>query len=244
MPLIRNGIRLDVKEGRSRSDGEVTDDGKARSEGSSLLGLYSAFRRMTRGPRQAIRKTRALYLDMALEERSCTLCEASDFTLLAQSARYGFDLDVEAIAFARAEYGHDFEVASFPSRLAEGPKVSILPHVREHVHDPKAFLAEVRERMSPDDYLLVEVPGLNAVAEGAYGRDLWAYFHIAHVTDFTAGTLGALAHVAGFEIVRINETVTALLRKSASEALPWERSPTDTVGNVVRVGNARKARRA
>jgi len=305
--------------------------------------FFGALRRYTSSRRHAIRKIRAKYQSMGLEQRPCTLCGSSDFTLLAQSDRYGFDLDkricdkcglvqtmpalrkefldefyrnhyrrlytkqsvvdysklmpeqigkgkryrdfltqqlemdsmsalnfieigcssggilsvfatdakvvqgcdldAEAIAFGKEKFGFDLEVASLPSHLPDGPRVFILSHVLEHVHNPKNFLMEVHALMSPEDYLLVEVPGLNSVAQGAYGYDLWAYFHSAHVTDFTSGTFSALAMSSGFEVIFCNETVTALLRKRADRNKSWDKSPADTVENVVRVANARKSLR-
>ena len=76
---------------------------------------------------------------------------------------------------------------------------------------------------------------MNSVANGNYDYDLWAYFHIAHVSDFTAGTLQVLAAQAGFDVISCDETVKALLKKSDDTSKPWTKSAKDTVDNVLQI---------
>ncbi|MDH4440950.1 MAG: class I SAM-dependent methyltransferase [Rhizobium sp.] len=154
----------------------------------------------------------------------------------------GCDLDVEAIRYGREQLKLDLEVSEFPTQLPAGPRLFILSHVLEHTHDPLASLKQIKSLMTADDYLFIEVPGLNLVGEGAYSYDLKSYFHLAHVTDFSEGTLRALAARAGYDVLSCNETVTALLRPSAQEELPWQRSDKDTPENILRIEKARTKR--
>lgn len=156
---------------------------------------------------------------------------------LAPSMRHvqGCDLDVEGIEYGKKRYGFDLEVSALPSHLPSSPRLFILSHVLEHLHDPLETLRKIKDLMNKEDYLFIEVPGLNTVGEGNYGHDLWAYFHIAHVSDFTAGTLKALAARAGFKVLTCDETVAALLKPSAESSLPWTKSHEDSVENVLRI---------
>lgn len=297
--------------------------------------LYGWFRRNTSSRRKAIHSIKRMYEKYGLEHRSCVLCGEDQFTLLAQTDRYGFDLDkricescglvqtnpslkpefldefyshhyrplyqknmkvnydhlmdeqatkgkrfidylknnglaaklkdlsvveigcssggilaemqsevksvqgcdldVEGISYGQEKFDFDLEVSALPTSLPQSPKLFLMSHVLEHLHDPLRSVMDIRKLMSEDDYLLIEVPGLNAVGEGAYGGDLWAYFHIAHVTDFTAGTMKALAANAGFSVLSCDETVTALLVRSDVEKIGWEQDATDTVDNVLRI---------
>lgn len=154
----------------------------------------------------------------------------------------GCDLDVEAIRYGKEKLGLNLEVAEFPSRLPEGPRLFILSHVLEHTHDPLASLRQIKSLMSAQDYLFIEVPGINMVAQGSYKNDLKSYFHLAHVCDFSEGTLRALAARAGYKVLSCDETVTALLRSSGEEELPWQRSEKDSPENILRIEATRKKR--
>jgi SAM-dependent methyltransferase len=142
----------------------------------------------------------------------------------------GCDLDVEAIKFAQDKFKIDVEVALFPSLLPDGPKLFILSHILEHVFNPLETLKEIRLIISPGDYLFVAVPGLNGVSEGDYKHDLRRYFHIAHVTDFTATTLTNVANYAGFRLINIDEEINGLF--IADKAINWKKNNQDSIENV------------
>jgi len=145
----------------------------------------------------------------------------------------GCDLDVHAITFAKERLDVDVEVNMLPSILPEGRKLFIMSHVLEHVYSPLETIKEIRALMSDGDYFFVAVPGLNKVAEGDYKNDLRRYFHIAHVTDFTASTLKAMSQEAGFDDVFINEDVHALF--VAAKKTVWKRNENDSINNIRRI---------
>lgn len=67
-----------------------------------------------------------------------------------------------------------------------------LAHVLEHIPDPVAYLRELRaETLTADGWLLVEVPNLFAHNS----------FELAHMTAFSAHTLGQTLTQAGFEVI-------------------------------------------
>jgi SAM-dependent methyltransferase len=69
-----------------------------------------------------------------------------------------------------------------------------MSHVLEHLPDPLAYLAHLRQRwVAPNGWLLIEVPNL-------YGHQT---FELAHLFAFSAATLGEILRQAGFEILRV-----------------------------------------
>lgn len=304
--------------------------------------IYGWLRRHSSSRRQAIKNIRNMYQMTGLENRLCTICGSDEFSLLAESDRYGFDLkkqlcekcglvqtvpslkssfldefyshhyrplylknkavdyntlieeqttkgkrffkylvnqglkeklleisvieigcssggilaelapnvrsvqgcdlDIEGIKYGQNNYDFELEVSALPTSLPDSPRLFLMSHVLEHLHNPLHSVRDIRNLMTHDDFLLIEVPGLNSVGEGNYGYDLWAYFHIAHVSDFTAGTMNALAAEAGFDVLSCDETVTTLLKRSNDDKKPWARSATDTVDNVVRIEKIYKSK--
>ena len=142
----------------------------------------------------------------------------------------GCDLDVEAIKFAQDNLKLDVEVAMYPSSTPNGPKLFILSHVLEHVFNPLETLKEIRVLMNTGDYLFIAVPGLNGVYDGDYKHDLRRYFHIAHVTDFTATTLTNVANYAGFKSINIDEEINGLF--IADKTTNWKKNDQDSIDNI------------
>jgi len=146
----------------------------------------------------------------------------------------GCDLDIEAIKYAKNTFNLDVEVATYPSTLPAGKKLFILSHVLEHVYDPTATLKEIRALMNKNDYLFIAVPGINTVAEGNYKHDLRRYFHIAHVTDFTAATLSRLTEQSGFTRMAIDEEINGLF-KATDKPGNSPVSDSDPISNIQRI---------
>ena len=142
----------------------------------------------------------------------------------------GCDLDIEAIKFAQDNFKIDVEVGMYPSSVPDGLKLFILSHMLEHVFNPLETLKEIRLIMNPGDYLFVAVPGINGVTEGDYKNDLRRYFHIAHVTDFTATTLTNVANNAGFKSINLDEEINGLFM--ADVATNWKKSNKDSIDNI------------
>ena len=142
----------------------------------------------------------------------------------------GCDLDINAINFAKSTLGLNVEVAALPTELPSGKRLIIMSHVLEHVFDPLETLKNLRELLSNGDYLFLAVPGINKVANGDYKYDLRRYFHIAHVTDFTASTLENLCGEASFKAIKIDEDIHGLF--VADKKLPYSKSPSDSIENI------------
>jgi 2-polyprenyl-3-methyl-5-hydroxy-6-metoxy-1,4-benzoquinol methylase len=77
-------------------------------------------------------------------------------------------------------------------------------HVLEHLHDPAAELAQVRELLSPEGTLVVEVPNSASAAAHLLGAR-WHQWDIPrHLSHFTPRTLARLFAGAGFRIQRLS----------------------------------------
>jgi 2-polyprenyl-3-methyl-5-hydroxy-6-metoxy-1,4-benzoquinol methylase len=152
------------------------------------------------------------------------------------SAVHGCDLDIHAIKHANIILRGCVEVAEWPSSLPDGKRLFIMSHVLEHVQNPLRTLEKLRVLMNEGDLLFIAVPGINMVAEGAYKNDLRRYFHIAHVTDFTASTLAALTHLAGFKEIVMDEQINCLLKPAKPTG--WTKSESDSIENIRRIENS------
>ena len=96
-----------------------------------------------------------------------------------------------------------------------------MAHVLEHLPDPVEYLAHLRTtRLTPDGYLLIEVPNL-------YAHDC---FETAHMVSYSANTLSQTLQKAGFTLSAIkihgqprSEVIPlylSILAKAAAQAQP------------------------
>lgn len=100
--------------------------------------------------------------------------------------------------YAAGRYGVEIVAAEaeMPARWRGTVGVASMIHVLEHVADPVATLAGLRELLAPGGHVYVDVPDV-----GVYSslNDL----HIAHVYHFSATTLRQTLEAAGLRVVRI-----------------------------------------
>ena len=171
--------------------------------------------------------------DLSVIEIGCSSGGTINTLKKAVKSVQGCDLDVEAIKFAKNKFKLNVEVGMYPSSLPDGPKLFILSHMLEHVFNPLETLREIRLIMSPGDYLFVAVPGLNGVSKGDYKNDLRRYFHIAHVTDFSATTLTNVTNHAGFKSINIDEEINGLF--VADEVSNWRKNKQDSIDNILSI---------
>ena len=171
--------------------------------------------------------------DLSVIEIGCSSGGTINTLKKAVKSVQGCDLDIGAIKFAKNKFKLNVEVGMYPSSLPNGPKLFILSHMLEHVFNPLETLREIRLIMSPGDYLFVAVPGLNGVSKGDYKNDLRRYFHIAHVTDFSATTLTNVANHAGFKSINIDEEINGLF--VADEVSNWRKNKQDSIDNILSI---------
>lgn len=79
-------------------------------------------------------------------------------------------------------------------------------HVLEHLHEPAATLARVREALRPGGHLAVEVPNAGSTIARAMGADWPMLEPEVHVAQYTAAALAAVMRRAGLEPVHVSAT--------------------------------------
>jgi 2-polyprenyl-3-methyl-5-hydroxy-6-metoxy-1,4-benzoquinol methylase len=94
----------------------------------------------------------------------------------------------------------------------------LLSFVLEHVKRPGDLIRTARTFLSPDGFILVEVPNLLTVSAPES-----VYFHVAHLNYFTPRTLTELLVKAGFSIVRLRTKgygIRAVARLAGALSVP------------------------
>lgn len=75
-------------------------------------------------------------------------------------------------------------------------------HVIEHVYDPVAFVARLREHLEPGGWLILATPDMGGFWRPLLGRR-WPFYKMPeHVTYFDRRSLGRLLEAGGFEEVQ------------------------------------------
>lgn len=124
---------------------------------------------------------------------------------LRAARKHGFDpIGVEPVVacadFARRELGETV----VPSTLedADLPRASFdvitLFDVIEHLRDPRAALARVRELLRPGGLVVVETGDLDALLSRVCGSRWYYYDPPQHLTYFSQASLASMLHTAGF----------------------------------------------
>ncbi len=91
------------------------------------------------------------------------------------------------------------------------PDVLIINHCLEHVVNLKEFLQTVKGIVNNNALIYIGVPNLNTIPY-QYQNNLYRYFQIAHVWNFTNNTLDALMAKEGFEKIESNEIIQAVYK--------------------------------
>jgi 2-polyprenyl-3-methyl-5-hydroxy-6-metoxy-1,4-benzoquinol methylase len=130
----------------------------------------------------------------------------------------GIDLDAAYVAYGREQHGLDLRAAALHGfQPDERPNLVLYVHTLEHILDPLLELRRIRELLPDDGLLYVEVPGVKYLLR-TYEMDFLRYLQNAHVYHFSRTSLTNLLHQAGFSIVKSNEWVQVLARKSDAPA--------------------------
>lgn len=134
---------------------------------------------------------------------------------MTQNAK-GIDLGGQYLNFGRAK-GLNLEQIHSKDLLNRGEKYDliILTHVLEHFIDIKDELSVIRQLLSDDGLLYIEVPGIKDVKPlQRYRGDFLQYFQNAHVRHFCKDTLSQVMRWNGFEEVIADEEVRSIYKKA------------------------------
>ena len=84
-------------------------------------------------------------------------------------------------------------------------------HVFEHINDPIKELKRIKEILSPNGYLYIEVPGIHSI-DHWYDGNFFHSLEMDHTHFFTLNTLKNLMQQQGFELVFGDEVVRSVWR--------------------------------
>jgi hypothetical protein len=87
----------------------------------------------------------------------------------------------------------------------------ILSHVMEHFNEPLKTMSDIIEFITPEKYLLVEVPGIFDIQKTYFNPIL--YFQNAHVHNYYYYYLKVFFEALGLEVIYGDERCTFLLKK-------------------------------
>jgi 2-polyprenyl-3-methyl-5-hydroxy-6-metoxy-1,4-benzoquinol methylase len=160
-------------------------------------------------------------------EVGCSFGFALDFSRYALGWEV-LGVDPSPLAAAGAEaLGFPVRRSYFSADLDLGPEpfdLAICSEVLEHIAEPHALLAAIRDRLSPDGVLVLSTPNLALirpeVEEGALGRALSPGLHLVL---YDRHALVQILEGAGFVAVHVEESPETLRAFAARSHLALER---------------------
>lgn len=108
----------------------------------------------------------------------------------------------------------------------------IYSHVLEHILDPAAELALVKDRLASDGRIYVEIPSVKNLHKRGYFGDFLKVLQNAHMYHFSGQSLRNLMAVNGFRCVLSDEFVHAVFAPAAPG--PWSSDYGKAVGYLTR----------
>lgn len=126
---------------------------------------------------------------------------SGEFLFLAQGLGYdasGIEPNQGYASYCRDALGLRVESCRLDEIRASGQTYDFirLNHVLEHLPNPQDSLETIRDMLSPDGLLYVEVPNVSSYAQI---RTRGRMFHYGHISNFSPWTLRAVAARAGLE---------------------------------------------
>jgi 2-polyprenyl-3-methyl-5-hydroxy-6-metoxy-1,4-benzoquinol methylase len=131
---------------------------------------------------------------------------------------YGIEMSVDAAKKAEARTGARVFVGDILDApfAPESFDVVTCFDVLEHVYEPRAVLAKVREWLKPGGIFYVLVPNIDS-AESRVFKSYWYGLELPrHISHFSCASLRTMATSAGLEEVRVEAHSNSAFERSAS----------------------------
>lgn len=130
---------------------------------------------------------------------------------------FGVELNPDMVAHARNELALDDvthgRIEDWDGREAPYDLITLWD-VLEHVGDPGALLARLREWLAPDGRLVIETQDVSSPTARLLGKRWHHYKHGEHLFHFSPRTLRTLLERAGFEVIDFT-------RRGAGKVIPY-----------------------
>lgn len=132
----------------------------------------------------------------------------------------GYDFDKQFIKVGKVYSGIDLRYGGIEDAVKVGEKydIVILRHVLEHFLDPLSELVRLKQLVSNNGLLFVEVPGVLNLKN--YSYDPLNYFDVFHPYSFSLKTLTFLLNRAGYSLVSGNEHIYSYWKISNKSEIP------------------------
>ncbi len=152
----------------------------------------------------------------------------------------GNDLGSEYIVFGKKK-GLELHHGDF-FKIAENREFDliILNHVLEHVTDPVAFATKLHDKLAPQGFLYVGVPGIDVIPV-YYHNDIALYLQNAHAYHYCQFTLSEVLKKAGFKCIKSDYIIRSLYVKDINdthEQLLQSDTPADIYGRLKKYEDA------
>jgi len=131
----------------------------------------------------------------------------------------GCDLDKEYLRYGKKRFNLDLEYGIVQDISFEKvPDIIIYSHVLEHILEPKEEIAHIHKIMNTRGYLYIEIPGVKNLLN-THEKNFLFYLQIPHVYHFSLITLNNLLSLNGFKLIKGNNFVRTIFRKSENSEL-------------------------
>jgi len=139
---------------------------------------------------------------------------------------YGSDYSTEALKNVRKK-GIKTIQGGLDKCLDVGPiDILIMSHVFEHFVDIKVSLNLIEKLTHDETLIYVEVPGLvDLTNKPEYMYDYQDYSVLAHIHNFSLGSLANIFSRYGFKLIKGTEYVRAIFSKNVENPQPVSRNP-------------------
>ena len=129
----------------------------------------------------------------------------------------GVDLDEEYVQYGRERHHLDLSVGTIHDvALCDTPDIIIYADVLEHILSPSSELIRVRQILSGQGVLYVELPGVKNLFP--FYRDFIRLLQNAHTFHFSLATLVNLLELHGFRLVAGDEAIRSVFQKAEPSA--------------------------
>ena len=119
----------------------------------------------------------------------------------------GIDLGSDYINYGKERYNIDLQNTAI-DKLSDTYDLIILSHLLEHIIDLDSFIQQLSQRINPQGYLYIELPGI-LMTGYTYGK-LNRSLQNAHTYYFTLATLTNIMNKNGFSLVKGDEWIQSV----------------------------------
>jgi len=121
----------------------------------------------------------------------------------------GIEMNGQAAAIAREHFGldvHQGTIDDFPAGEEKFDYIN-LSHVLEHVYEPHSFLEKVRDLLTPDGIIYIELPNAESFGQRTSHEFWYPWETPRHIYMFSPKTLSLQVEKAGLMVTRLETTV-------------------------------------